>query len=87
MKEKVAIATVDGKAYFLIVNKLRDQNIPFISLVPGETMHSEVKVAITTEKEKHLVKNEKMLIFTSENELDSLVNEVERVLQGKEAYE
>ncbi len=38
MKEKVAVATVQGKAYFLIVNELREQNIPFISLVPGESV-------------------------------------------------
>jgi hypothetical protein len=87
LKEKVAIATVEGKAYFLIVNKLREQNIPFISLVPGESMPAEVKVVITTEKEKHLVKNEKILILASENELDNLVNEVKRIFQGKEAYE
>jgi hypothetical protein len=84
--EKVAVATVEGKAYFLIVNELREQNIPFISLVPGEPVPAEVKVVITTEKEKQLVKNEKILMFTSENELDSLVNEVKRILQGKEAY-
>ena len=87
MKEKVAVATVEGKAYFLIVNELREQNIPFISLVPGEPVPAEVKVVITTEKEKHLVKNENILDFPSENELDNLVNEVKRVLQGKEAYE
>ena len=87
MIEKVAVATVEGKAYFLIVNALREQNIPFVSLVPGESVPPEVKVEITTEKEKQLVKNEKILIFTSENELDSLVDEVKRILQGKEAYE
>ena len=87
MKEKVAIATVEGKAYFLIVNGLRDQNVPFISLVPGESVPAEVKVVITTEKEKRLVKNENVLIFTSENELDDLFDEVKRILQGKEAYE
>ena len=87
MKEKVAVATVEGKVYFLIVNELREQNISFISLVPGEPVPAEVKVVITTEKEKHLVKHEKILIFTSENELDDLVNEVKRILQGKEAYE
>ena len=87
MKEKVAIATVDGKAYFLIVNKLREQDIPFISLVPGDVVPAEVRAVITTEKEKDLVKNENTLIFTSENELDNLFNEVKRILQGKEAYE
>ena len=87
MKEKVAIVTVDGKAYFLIVNKLREQNMPFISLVPGESVPAEVKAVITTEKEKYLVKNENTLIFTNENELDNLFNEVKRILQGKDAYE
>ncbi|MGA3288848.1 MAG: hypothetical protein ABSD42_01235 [Candidatus Bathyarchaeia archaeon] len=87
MKEKVATATVEGKAYFLIVNRLREQNITFISLVPGELVPAEVKVVITTEKEKHLVKNLKILIFTDENQLDKMVNDVKRILQGKEAYE
>ncbi len=86
MKEKVAVATVEGKAYFLIVNQLRDRNIPFISwyqvIVPAE-----VKVVITTEKEKNLTKHDKILIFLGENELDILVNDVEKTLQGKEAYE
>lgn len=87
MKEKVAVATVEGKAYFLIVNELREQNVPFISLVPDESVPAEVKVVITTEKEKHLVKNENILIYTSEKDLDSLVNGVKRLLQGKEAYD
>jgi hypothetical protein len=87
LKEKVAVATVEGKAYFLIVNCLREQNLPFISLVPGQSEPAEVKVVITTEKEKCLVKNENILVFSSENELDSLVNKVKRILQGKEAYE
>jgi len=87
LKEKVAVATVEGKAYFLIVNKLREQDIPFISLVPGDVVPAEVRAVITTEKEKDLVKNENILIIPSENELDDLVNEVKRILQGKEAYE
>jgi hypothetical protein len=87
MKEKVAVATVEGKAYFLIVNELREQNISFISLVPREPVPAEVKVVITTEKEKQLVKHEKILIDNNESELDNLVNEVKRILQGKEAYE
>lgn len=87
MKEKVAVATVDGKAYFLIVNQLREKNIPFVSLMPGEPAPAEVKVVITSEKEKHLVKNGKILVFREEGELDALMDEVKMVLQGKEAYE
>ena len=87
MKEKVAVATVKGKAYFLIVNELRERDIPFVNLVPGDPLSSEVKVVITTEVEKHLLKHEKILILPDDGELDSLVSEVKRILQGKEAYE
>jgi hypothetical protein len=87
MKAKVAVATVQGKAYFLIVNKLKERNIPFISLVPGETVPTEVKAVITTEKEKSKINHEKVLVYDSETALDSLVNEVMKILQGKEAYE
>ena len=87
MKEKVAVATVEGKSYFLIVNLLRDRNIPFVSLVPGVSVPAVVKVFITTEGEKSLIKHEKIIVFHGENELDILVNEVEKMLQGKEAYD
>jgi transcriptional accessory protein Tex/SPT6 len=87
MKAKVAVATVQGKAYFLIVNKLKERNIPFISLVPGETVPTEVKAVITTEKEKRRISHEKVLIYDSETEPDTLANEVMKILQGKEAYE
>ena len=87
MREEVAVATVEGKAYFLIVNRLRERNIPFVSLVPGDSVPVKVKVVVTTEKEKHLIEHEKILIFFGENELDILADEVEKTLQGKEAYE
>jgi len=49
MKEKVAVATVQGKAYFLIVNKLRERGIPFISLVPQESVPAKMTLVLTTE--------------------------------------
>jgi len=81
------VATVQGKAYFLIVNVLHERDIPFVSLVPGESVPSEVKVVITTEKEKRLINHEKILVLPEDGELDTLVDEVKRILQGKEAYE
>jgi hypothetical protein len=87
MKAKVAVATVSGKAYFLIVNKLKERDIPFISLVPGETVPTEVKAVITTETEKHRINHEKILVYDSETEPDAVVNEVLKILQGKEVYE
>jgi hypothetical protein len=87
MKAEVAVATVQGKAYFLIVNKLKERNIPFISLVPGETVPTEVNAVITTEKEKHRINHEKVLVYDSETEPGILANEVMKILQGKEVYE
>jgi hypothetical protein len=87
MKAKVAIATVQGKAYFLIVNKLKEKNIPFISLVPGEIVSTEIKAVITTEQEKDRIRHERILVYDGETELDGLTNELMKILQGKEAYE
>jgi hypothetical protein len=87
MREKVAVATVQGKQYFLLVNQLKERNIPFISLVPGEPVPAKVKLVITTEKEKQAVNFEKILLFHSEAELDDIVNEAKKTLLGKEAYE
>jgi hypothetical protein len=86
MKEKVAVATAQGKAYFLIVNKLKEQNIPFISLVLGESVPAKIEIVITTEQEKDLVIHEKILVFKGETELDKLVDQVKVLLLGKEAF-
>ena len=87
MKEKVAVATVQGKAYFLIVNGLKEQNIPFISLVPGESVPDKILVVITTEQEKQLVHNDKILVFHGEDRIEGLVDEVKKVLLGKQDFE
>jgi hypothetical protein len=87
MNEKVAVATVRGKAYFHIVNMLREQNIPFTSLIPGEAVPPKVKLVITTEQERHLIDFQRVLIFSGEDELDSLLSETKRLLLGKDAYE
>ncbi len=86
MKEKVAVATVQGKAYFLIINQLREQNIPFVSLVPGQVVPSKISLVITTEQENHLVNHDKILVFQGEEELDSLIDKVKVALLGKEAF-
>ena len=86
MIEKVAVATVQGKTYFLIVNKLREQNIPFISLVPGESVPPKIMVVITSDQEKHLINYQKILVLGGEEELDCLIEHAKVLLLGKEAY-
>jgi hypothetical protein len=87
MIAKVAVDTVSGKAYFLILQKLRERNIPFVSMIPGEPVPAEVKVVITTQKESHLVNHDKVLVYDAETDPETVVNEAVKALEGKESYE
>jgi len=87
MKAKIAVATVSGKAYYLIVNELKRKNIPFISLTPNDIIPIEIKVAITTKEEQHLINHEKILAYHDGVEPEALINEALQIIQGKEYYE
>lgn len=87
MKAKIAVATVSGKAYYLIVRELKKKNIPFLSLTPNEPVPIKIKVVITTEEEQPLVKHEKVLAFKDGMEPEALINQALQVVQGKECYE
>ncbi|NWF87203.1 hypothetical protein HXY32_05280 [Candidatus Bathyarchaeota archaeon] len=87
MKEKIAVATVSGKAYYLIVNELKRRNTPFLSLIPTEPIPVGVKVVITTKEEKHKVNHGNILVYQEGVEPEALVNEALRIIQGKEYYE
>jgi hypothetical protein len=87
MKAKIAVATVSGKAYYLIVKELKRKNIPFLSLTPNEQIPIEIKVVITTEKEQPLINHEKILVYRDGVEPEALINEALQIIQGKEYYE
>jgi hypothetical protein len=87
MKTQIAVATVSGKAYYLIVSELKKKNIPFTSLIPNEPIPIEIKAIITTEKEKHRIKHEKVLAYQDGADLEALINEALQIVQGKEHYE
>ena len=87
MKEKIAVATVSGKAYFLIVDKLKRKNMAFLSLIPSEPIPIEVKVVITTEKEKPLINHERILVYEEGADPEAVVNEALRIVRGNESYE
>jgi hypothetical protein len=87
MRANVAVATVQGKAYFLIVNELQKRKIPFVSLIPGEPIRTEIRAVITSEKEKHLIAHHKIIVYNIETDPEILGIDVVRVLRGKEIYE
>ena len=87
MRARVAVATVQGKAYFLIVNELKQRKILFISILPGEPIPVEIRAVITTAKEKHLTSHNKIVVYDPEMDSDILGAEMIKILQGKELYE
>jgi hypothetical protein len=87
MRPKIAVVTVSGKAYYLIVSELKRKNTPFLSLIPNEPIPIEVQVVITTEQEKHLVNHENVLVYRDGAEPEAVVNEALQTIQGKEHYE
>jgi len=85
MKTKIAVATVSGKAYYLLINELKKRKITFTSLIPGEGISSEVKVVITTENEQHLIHHRRVLTVKEPIDPAAVVNQAIRILQGCES--
>ena len=51
---RIAVITLDSKAYYKIIKILKDHNFSFLSLTPNERIPNFVNLVITTELEKHL---------------------------------
>ena len=87
MKAKIALATVSGKAYYLIVNELKRRYLPFLSLIPGEPVPIEIEVVITTQDEVQLVNHNRLLVYKDGVSLETLVNEASKIAAGKEYFD
>ncbi|HVP26947.1 MAG TPA: hypothetical protein VMT26_04710 [Candidatus Bathyarchaeia archaeon] len=87
MKARIAVATLSGKAYYLVVSELKKKSIPFLSLTPNEPIPMEIKAVITTENEQQLIRHDRVLVYREGMEPEALINEALQVVQGKEYYE
>ncbi len=87
MKAKIAVATVSGKAYYILVDELKAKNLPFLSLKPWDHIPLDVKVVITTEKESASIAHPNVLIFKNGEDSIKVIDEAIRIVQGKQSYE
>jgi len=87
MKAEIALATVSGKAYYKLVSELKRRNLPFLSLKPTDALPLDIKVVITTERERQLIEHPSVLVFDEEKDPAEVVNEAIKVLRGKSKYE
>lgn len=87
MKTKIAVGTVSGKAYYLLVNELKKRNVPFISLRPLEPVPIEIKVVLTTQEERELMNHDRVLAFDNKSDPALMVNKALQIIQGNECFE
>jgi len=87
MKAKIAVATLSGKVYYLLVNELKARGLDFLSLIPSDNVPLEIEVVITTAKERHLIKYPKVLVYETEQDPTEVVEEAIRTLRGKKTHE
>jgi hypothetical protein len=87
MKANIAVATVSGRDYYFIVSELKRRNVSFVSLNPIEPIPMEIHVVITTEKERSLIKHHRILAFYDVGQVEALVSEALRIIEGKENFE
>jgi hypothetical protein len=87
MRARIAVVTVSGKHYYLVVDELKKRSVPFISLTPHEPIPMEIEVVITTEKEKTLIEHRRILVLKQGMRPETLIDEASKIIQGKERFE
>ncbi len=80
-RKDVAVATLNGRVYFGLVERLKRKNIGFIVKKPWETIPLGVRVVFTTRDEAAYVKHHTIL-FCEEKNLDRVVEEASAIIQG-----
>ena len=83
MKTKIAVATVNGRAYFKLVNELYNKRLSFLSLKPWDSVPSNIKVVITTKEEYSKVEHHTVLCYEQGSNPESVVDEAFLKTQGK----
>jgi hypothetical protein len=87
MKAKIAVATVSGKAYYLLVSELKKRGMNFLSLIPNESVPLDIEVVITTVAEQHLIHHPGILVYEDKTDPATVVDEAVRIIGGKKHYE
>ncbi|MDQ1278951.1 MAG: hypothetical protein QG670_211 [Thermoproteota archaeon] len=85
--EPIAVATVSGKAYYIIVSELKKRRISFLSLRSDEAVPLGVKVVITTASEREKVDFPHILIFEDFKDTEELIERALMIIQNKDKYE
>jgi hypothetical protein len=86
MSSRIAVATVSGKAYYLLVNELKQRKLPFLSCIPDKPIPPSIQVVITTVNERPIVEYPNVLVYNPETDPSGIIDEAIRIIHSKEAY-
>jgi len=87
MKAKIAVVTVSGKAYYLLVSELKKRNAAFLSLTPNDHIPKDIRVVLTTRKEGIKIAHQNVLEYEEDKDPVEVVDEALRITKGKRIYE
>jgi hypothetical protein len=87
METKIAVATVNGRAYYQLVTELQKKRLSFLSLKPWDPVPLRVRVVLTTKEESDQISHPRILVFRQGTNPESVVDEALLIIQGKESYE
>ncbi len=84
---EIAVVTVSGKAYYLLVNELKKRDEPFLSLTPNDIIPVGIKVVLTTKEERSNVYSQNAIEYVEGEDPMGVVEEAIRQVKGKELFE
>jgi hypothetical protein len=87
VKAKIAVATVNGRAYYQLVTELQRKRLPFLSLKPWDPVPLHIRAVLTTEEESRQVSHPHIITFGQDSNPESAVDEAVLIVQGKQGYE
>jgi hypothetical protein len=87
MRTKIAVATVNGRAYYELVTELQRKGLFFLSLKPWDPIPLNIKAILTTEEESSQISHPKILVFKQGTNPKTVVDQTILIVQGKECYE
>lgn len=76
----MAVATIDGKAYYTITDLLKRLDIPYVNVSPNEKVGTGVKLVLTTVREKRKVDFGNILCL---EEIGNDLNIAKEIIMGK----
>ncbi|UCH31759.1 MAG: hypothetical protein JSV05_09795 [Candidatus Bathyarchaeota archaeon] len=87
MKPKIALATISGKIYYLLVNELKRRDLPFMSLIPSDRIPLDVEVVITSNKERCKIIHHNVLEYDENAKPVEIIDEAMRIIRGNKSFD